>query len=177
MKRLISSEKNSVAINSNELINISDIYVYKHLHFISCSEHLRSEPKFPLTITLTQRGCSHWSIFLQSTLIGRRSGNTSDKILLRKAKRGKKRGFIFIVIIRNWIPPVWMPVTSALDKAVADVANICRPEYVCRRENIWTAWDVPSVFITGRLFRFVEEKNRDLDPLSEDGITEISDRL
>ena len=33
------------------------------------------------------------------------------------------------------------------------------------------------MFITGRLFRFVEEKNRDLDPLSEDGITEISDRL
>ena len=33
------------------------------------------------------------------------------------------------------------------------------------RENIWTAWDVPAVFITGRLFRFAEEKNRDLDPV------------
>ena len=40
MKRLISSDKNSVAINSNELINISDISVYQDPHFISCSEHL-----------------------------------------------------------------------------------------------------------------------------------------
>ena len=99
MKRLISSEKNSVAINSNELINISDIYVYKHPHFISCSEHRRSEPKFPLTITLTQRGCSHWSIFLQSTLIGRRSGNTFDKIRLRKAKRGEDIDYRFVVVV------------------------------------------------------------------------------
>ena len=89
----------------------------------------------------------------------------------RKGGNSVDVDYRFVVGEIEYLPLLWMPVssayTSALHKEMADVvmdlSNICRPEYV--RESIWTAWDVPWVFITWRLFRFVEEKNRDLDPL------------
>ena len=112
MKRLISSEKNSVAINSNELINISDIYVYKHLHFISCSEHRnRIWVQIPSQLRWHSGAAPIGQYFCNRRWLAAAAATLLTRFCWERRKGGSivDIDYRFVVVIRNWIPTSGWP--------------------------------------------------------------------